>query len=305
MKIAVGIPAFNEEVFVEQSIQNCLEMEYDYVVYLDDGSTDRTYEKLMDLTRDLDHIKVIKDNQNSVVNTKKMGRWETVCRECQKVDPDWIMVRAADEVLSAAAAPAATNALRKNLEALHNADFDLVSFQYIDFWRSPYWYRADGFWGIRSSISCWRNDIGWEFKYKSGIHQGAHRPNKFKKHKVKTRNINMTGSYDVVVLHYGMSSDELLERKFKYQLDTVNSIGVRAHGVPNRIPSPVTWNRFNGYKVAHEFDIELRKAKPQWFFDPVPDVSKPKIKSLAPIIEKYDARRAKEYELFFKKKFGG
>lgn len=303
MFIAVGIPAFNEEIFIERSVENCIEMGYDYVVYLDDGSTDSTYEKLLEFTEPYDHIKVIQNKTNSVLDTKNMGRWEKVARECKKVNPDWIMVRAADECLSAAAAPAGRDALRSNLEALYDTRFGLVSFQYIDFWRSKWWYRADGFWGVRSSVSCWRNNTGWAFDYKKGIHQGAHMPNRFKIDGLQKRNINISGSWDIVVLHYGMSSDELLERKLDYQLSTANAIGNRALGVPTSMPHPSRWNRFNGYKIAHEIDIELRPAKQIWFFEQIPKEPKPAIKPLTHIIEKYDSRRAFDYENLYKKHF--
>jgi glycosyltransferase involved in cell wall biosynthesis len=293
MKIAVGIPVYNEEIFIEQSVQNCIAVGYDYVVYLDDGSTDNSYEKLLNCTKDYPHIKIIRNENNSVLSNNG-NRWEIVSEECRKFDPDWIMVRATDECLSYPAFKNGPNLLRKNIEYLKSKGVNSLVFSYIDLWRSPYWYRTDGFWGIqRSSRNCWLNTPGWKIDSGSGIHGGRHHPFKFG-YKEVISNINFNDS-GLVVLHYGMSSHELLERKFQYQIETSIKIKNRATGVPQKIPHPSSWKSVNGLKVADERNIQFEKVKQIWYKEQIPDVPKPEIRSLYNIILKYDSRIAEEY----------
>jgi glycosyltransferase involved in cell wall biosynthesis len=293
MKIAVGIPVYNEELFIEQSVQNCIDVGYDYVVYLDDGSTDGSYEKLIQYTESYSHIKVIKNDRNSVIfNTG--NRWKIVSEACKEFGPDWIIVRAADECLSYPAFKYGPNLLRKNIELLYSGGVNSLLFTYVDLWRSPYWYRVDGFWGVqRTSRNGWLNSEGWEIDAGAGIHGGRHHPFKFG-YKEVLGNVNIDNS-GVVVLHYGMSSHELIARKLKYQIDTVNLIKNRAVGIPNRIPHPSIWKNINGFKVADERDIKLKKVEQLWFAEQIPEAPTPSVDSLYKVILEYDPYIAEEY----------
>lgn len=306
MKIAVGIPVFNDSMFVKQSVQNCLDVGYDRVVYLDDGSTDNTYELLQEYTDAYSHITVLKNSANTVYSASG-NRWEICALECQKCNPDWIMSRAADECLSANAFKSGDNLLRKNLDWLDKQGFNYINFNYIDLWRSLWWYRVDGFWGHRKSVSCWKNKVGWSFTAPYGkIHVGAHRPTKLHT-KINEHNINPQDNKELVVLHYGMSSHDLIVRKLKYQLDTAYKIKENAVNVPTQVPSIKHWEHFNGYKIGHEFFIQLVKVDPKWFINEIPDVAAPDIISLSSVIKEYDPVVAREYdsvlERVFRKKY--
>ncbi len=289
MQIAVGIPVYNDTIFIEKSVKNCLDMEYDHVVYLDDGSTDNSYEHLMDLTDSYDHIKVLRNKENSVLAASG-NRWETVAEECRKFDPDWIMVRATDELLSYNT----VSTLKDKISLLDSNGVNMVVFNYIHLWRSEWWHRVDDFWGGHHSISLWKNATGWKFNYGSGIHLGGHRPNHMDVKDV-VHNINDVDPRDIVVLHYGMSSHDLLSMKFDYQIKTSLDIGSRAAGMPSYVPSPITWKYINGYKIAHEKGIQLKKVDTKWFNCPIPDEPKPEIQSLYDIINKYSKQVAEEY----------
>jgi glycosyltransferase involved in cell wall biosynthesis len=289
LKIAVGIPVYNDSIFLERSIQNCLDIGYDNVVYLNDGSTDDSYDKLIELTTGYDHIKVINSNKNSVLSASK-NRWEVVAEECKKFNPDWIMVRAVDEILS----HPAQKLFKNNLYELDETGVNMVVFNYKHLWRSNWWYRADTFWAGHHSISLWKNNTGWKFNYGTGMHIGSHRPN-FMTVKDVIRNINLKKEDEIVVIHYGMSSHDLLARKLDYQINTSLKIKKRAVGMPNHVPHPNVWNHFNGYKVAYERNITLEKVKQIWFKDLVPESPKPEIKSLYAIVKKYDLAVAEEY----------
>jgi glycosyltransferase involved in cell wall biosynthesis len=299
MRIAVGIPVFNDSVFLERSIKNCIDVGYDNVVYYDDGSTDDTYSKLMDLTKDYDHIVVLKSKENSI-NTGKINRWELVSKKCQEFNPNWIMVRAADECLSYPAFKDGPNLFRRRLEQLLNTDCNMIRFKYVDLWRSTTWFRSDGYWGNRSSISCWRNDIKWYFNYAKGvIHVGSHRPNKLSV-PIKPCQINDKGPR-IVILHYGMSSDELLEDKFRYQIEISRTN--KAHGIPKKIPYPTNWPKINGYKIGYEFNIKLEKVFQSWYKDDVKYDPEPTIKSLFPLLLEYDKNRALAYKKIYDRVF--
>lgn len=302
LKIAVGIPVFNDESFIEQSVNNCLDVGYDYVVYLDDGSTDSTYEKLLYYTKNYDNILVLRNKDNSV-SSNGTNRWKTVSLECAKFNPDWITVRAADECLSFPAFNRGQNLFRKNLEYIDSKGFNMVVFPYIHLWRSPFWYRVDGYWGgcrDGGSICAWKNHTGWEFNDKSGLHLGSHRPNRLKVESLITH-INDSPTFDplsdkpIVVLHYGMSSTKHLSDKLDYQISTSLQLKNRAVGMPDFVPSPRFWNRYNGYKVADERNIILEKVKQLWYEDELPKEEKPAIIPLVSVIAKYDLKVAEEY----------
>jgi len=307
MKIAAAIPIFNDEIFIEQSVQNCIDVGYDNVVYFDDGSTDSTYEKLKYFTAQYSHIDVLHNEQNSVLSNTG-NRWQMVTEECKKFNPDWVMVRAADESLSYCAFRRNQDLLRKSLERIwNNSEILMVAFPMVHLWRSSWWYRADGEWGHAAtndvSDSCWRNDSGWEFinSYrKSGIHIGGHRPNKFNRRLIKVGINGYTGDVpplSIVVLHYGVASHELIGDKIDYQLATAMAVGNRAVGVPSplSVPAPRRWGGLNGYKAAYELNIRFEKVSQLWYEDLVPNEPQPKIKSLYNVIAKYSKPLAEKY----------
>jgi glycosyltransferase involved in cell wall biosynthesis len=309
MRIVLGVPVYNDSIFIDRSIQNALDVGYDDVVYLDDCSTDNSYEKLLEYSKKYRHIHVF-SNQCNTVSSGLGNKWKIVSDLCRKFNPDWIMVRAADECLSWPSFKRGQNLLSLYLESLEN--FTTVSFPYVNLWRSEWWFRED----VRSGTSldysinesCWKNDSGWDFVDKSGVHLGLHKPNVYKNRKYKCTNINLDFKNRrissiplIVILHYGMSSHELIERKLKYYIDIKREVGTRAN-MPSGIPHPKDWGTSNGFKVGYENGIILTKAHQEWFETPIPNVPKPEIKSLAKLIEQYDKGAAEAYRQFYKGK---
>ena len=170
----------------------------------------------------------------------------------------------------------------------------MLIFNYMDLWRSEYWYRIDGYWGLRHSKNMWRNDTGWKFNYGSGIHLGGHIPNYMEVPEV-SYSVNFKSVNEIVVLHYGMSSYELLCRKLDYQIATSAAIKTRANGVPIQMPHPSNWLNCNGYKVADERGLVLRQVEQRWFKNPLVMQPKPKFKSLYEVVVKYNKPMAEEY----------
>lgn len=303
MKIAVGIPVYNEEMFVKQSVQNCIDVGYDYVVYLDDGSTDHSYELLLEATKPYAHMKVLHRDENTVY-TATGNRWQICAEECRKYNPDWIMSRATDECLPFNCFKDGRDLLRKKLQLLGGLGYNYIDFDYVDLWRSKLWYRVDGFWGTRHAVSCWKNKVGWSFNAPYGkIHVGGHRPTKLDV-PIKECNINLhSPEKEIVVLHYGMSSKELLERKLRYQLDTVKRIGANAINVPLKVPPIKDWPHCNGYKIGYEFLIEFKKVEQRWFKDEIIDEPLPLITSFEDLLKEYDSSLAEEYDSLVKRIF--
>lgn len=301
MRIVVGIPVFNEMFFIDQSVSNAVFMGYDKVVYLDDGSTDGTYEKLLEYSNKYESVEVFSNDKNSILS-KGTNRWKVLAEHCRQFDPDWIMVRAADQTFSVSS----KLLLRNRLEEIYlKKNAHMVSFPVVHFWRSPWWYRIDGYWGNSAknhvSNSCWRNDCGWEFTGEftvSGMHRGVHHPNNFKtKYGAIGINYNFHKyPFPISVLHYGMSSNELLEKKLDHQLNMSLLSKNNNFLIPaNKMPHPSSWNNHNGYKIAYEKGMILEKAHSDWFDIPIPNVDKPKVVSMYNTIKKYNAARAKEY----------
>jgi glycosyltransferase involved in cell wall biosynthesis len=309
MKMVLGTPTYNESYFIDAHVKNAIEVGFDEIVYLDDGSTDDTYQKLLDYQVKYKHIHVFKTPSNSVLSNT-MNRWKFIAYKCRELNPDWIMVRAADEIMSFPTTLSGGDLLRVRLNELMRSNVNMVAFPVVHLWRSPWWYRSDGEWGYSAlnavSDSCWRNDSGWDFidSYSgSGIHIGGHRPNKFRGNALIKADINNNNDFPfVVVLHYGMSGHTLLLEKLKYQWDVANAIGSRAVGVPStyRMPHPRIWKQFNGYKIADEYELHFEKVDQRWFGIRVPDVPIPPIKSFYGLIKKYSSIMAEEYKELYK-----
>ena len=283
MKIVLGIPVYNNVEFLKYTVDSMLSVGFDDIVYLDDGSTDGTSELLQSYSDKYENIHVIKNDSNSVL-TQGVNRWKILAEHCKSFNPDWIIIRAADQVFSAM-----TKALlRPRLEYLLNTGVNAIGFPVAHFWRSRDWYRTDGEWGHSAE---------------------AHFPNHFEGKVVKS-NINVgpldNGVLPIVVLHYGMSSHDLIDSKLDFQMKMSDLVEV--NGVPrtNVMPHPKSWNRYNGYKIAHEHGAILTMAPQEWFDAPINHEPKPRprINSMYETIAKYNKSMALEYRKIYDKKSG-
>jgi len=136
------------------------------------------------------------------------------------------------------------------------------------------------------------------------MHSGGHRPNRFSK-PYKAVSINPqeeTHPLPIAVLHYGMSSDELLSEKLDYQL-RYSTLAKETVTMPRseHMPHPSEWWRYNGYKVGHEQSLKLNQACQIWFDRPVPCSSQPEIRSMYNVVKKYNKPMAEEYAKLYGK----
>jgi len=65
-EFVVIVPSFNNEVYVERNLTSILSQEYDNyrVIYIDDASTDTTYEKVKELVADKSNVELIRNEIN-------------------------------------------------------------------------------------------------------------------------------------------------------------------------------------------------------------------------------------------------
>lgn len=307
--ITLGVPVYNDREFLAMSIQNALDMGYENVVYLDDGSTDGSYGMLKKMTKPYKHMHVKRTRKNSVNNIKE-NRWYKLAKYCREFDTDWIMVRAADEIFSYGAG----DLIREKLDDFHKDYVNIVKFPRADLWRSEYWFRYDKIerytYLMQVNDSCWNNRLNWDFRGDwriTGFHKGAHKPNWWGVGSRVERLFNPIGSdpYDVVILHYGMSSHDRIADKLDYQMKTVDLIKGGTNIMPtDQMPSVYDWWHINGYRIAYEFTTALKPVSQKWYKDPLPEpLPVPEFKSLYKVIAKYNKPRAKEYKELFGRAF--
>ena len=318
MRIVLGVPLVNElsRGHLHIQVENALKVGYDEIIFLDDGSTDGTWEALKKYETQHDHIHIFKNDQNSVLS-KGSNRWMKVAELCSRYEPDWVMHRACDHLLSCSAFKHTDNLFRKQLEKYLNEAVTVISVPEVHLWRSEWWYRTDLHWGHAATHDVlsliWKYNpmysFSGEFKH-SGMHAGRHLPNYFGVKSPEVRGINADLSskapLPIVVLHYGYSSYEKIATKFKWNMKTAQVIGKRALGMPSpdRMPLPETWNQFNGYKAAYELSLELERVPQSWFEEKVPNAPFPEMKSLYDVVYTYDPRIAERYRILFNNRFG-
>jgi len=204
--------------------------------------------------------------------------------------------------------------LRPQLEFFLNnkPNVNVVCFPVVHLWRSKFWYRADKEWGYSAenpvSDCCWRGDSDWDFKgefTKTGMHRGCHRPNYFGGKNICFLDVNF-GLKDkpIVVLHYGLCSHDHIAKKLDFQMHVAEVIhGGNGFPMPSMLSSVIHWRNLNGYKIAHEFDMNLLPVKDIWYDEPPNKGDKPKVQSLYNVIHKYNIKAAEEYKDLFYKTF--
>ncbi|MGC7871584.1 glycosyltransferase family 2 protein [Desulfosporosinus sp. SYSU MS00001] len=165
-----------------------------HLVVYDDGSTDGSYEYLLQRTP-----YVIRGTKNDFVNER--SHKQLLLEEALKLDPDFILWLDADEVLTANAAEKLQELCRECAEN----QIDAVNMHEINIWRSNSWQRLDSLYDQGWFCRLWRVVPGICFHdTKPGLHQPLF-PSTI-------RSVKWT--LDVQVLHYGFSSEQRLAYKY-------------------------------------------------------------------------------------------
>ena len=95
MKISVIIPAYNVSNYIEKCIKSILSqpMKDIEIIVVNDGSTDDTLNKLIEIEKQDERVKVFNQENKGIMETRKSGLKEAVGDYLMFVDSDdWIGV---------------------------------------------------------------------------------------------------------------------------------------------------------------------------------------------------------------------
>lgn len=166
----------------------------DALVVYDDGSTDGSYEYLLNQTPHV--IRGLRNNFAGEISHKQM-----LLDEALKLSPDFILWLDADEVLTAGAA----ERLQSLCALCTQNEIDGVAFHELNLWRSHTWRRLDSMFDLGWFVRLWRVTPGIRYEETGpGLHQRPY-PSTIKR---------LHWAQDVQVLHYGFSSKQRLAHKY-------------------------------------------------------------------------------------------
>ena len=188
----------------------------DAMVIYDDGSTDGSYEHMLNNTP-----YVIRGVKNDFDNERTHK--QKLLNEALKLSPDFILWLDADEVLCANTAENLQNLCHYCMQN----DFDGVSFQEVNIWRSKTWKRLDSLYDTGWFVRLWRVTPEISFgQLTPGLHQQPY--------PVTLRKIIRVLNFKV--LHYGFSTIKNLAYKYL----TYKSKGQRGYNMLDRLISEET-----------------------------------------------------------------
>jgi len=313
LRIILAMTVRNEVEYgkhIYMQLENAVKLDYDEIVILDDGSTDGTWDVLKEYASKYNHLRIKRNEVNSVI-AKGENRWITLIKECAKYYPTWLHFRACDQLHS----KAFNNNMRDIVSYFHEQGGWLIRIPLAHLWRSEGWLRFDNVWYSdfvnHSRSQLWRFYKDYKYKkhrHKAALHLGGHLPNVASPYSVTpTFNINSfdrsrtkEGYWRFIVLHYGHTTHEKKEVKFRLTMDAAkNGVSVGCPP-PEEMPHPQYWMHYNGYKGFYEFNVVLNKTSQEWF-DKEINFDVPQFKSFYNVIAEYRVDRAKEYQALYNK----
>ncbi|TRZ50018.1 MAG: glycosyltransferase, partial [Dehalococcoidia bacterium] len=195
------------------------------IVVCDCQSTDNSLEIIKKYTS---HILVEpNDFKNELFTKQKMLEYVL------KLNPDWIIWLDADEVFDR---EGEQGGIRKLCDYGNKNGIDGLSFLEINLWKSNKFYRVDEFWHKAWYVRLWKNNANLKFDLKKGLHHFQY--------PLGLKNIKQS---NIKVIHFGFSSSELIDKKYKYYKDQGQSgyIGLE--------------------RLHYDRNIELKHISPDWF----------------------------------------
>jgi len=163
------------------------------IVVCDCGSTDNSLEILKKYTN---HILIEpNDFKNELFTKQKMLDYVL------KLNPDWIIWLDADEVFDR---EGELGGIRKLCDYGNKNGIDGFSFLEINLWKSEKFYRVDEFWGNGWYMRLWKNNSKLKFDTLANLH-----------HQQYPLGLDRIKEAKIKVIHFGFSSPELIEFKYK------------------------------------------------------------------------------------------
>jgi len=320
VKIVLGIPMYNElaKGHLHETIENALSVGFDHIIILDDGSTDDSWLVLQEYAIRYQNISIYRNESNSVIYEGN-NRWKFIVDRIAEHEPDWVVVRSADQIYSYKATIIGGDLFRERLTELYYAGAEMISLPLAHLWRSISWYRLDNTWGrdikTHSKSPIWRFHPGYNYigREQTGTHRGWHHPTSFgfgDKRILKKVPINKIASppWEIVILHLGHTTHAKKVLKFEWSMEAAksNALNGRSNTMPppEKMPPVKDWDpsnhKYDGYVGFYEFNMLLKKVEPQWFAGNISfDSAQPIPESMYNIILRYNKERAEEYRILY------
>lgn len=307
MKTILTLSMRDEIEHVNLQLDNALGLGvYDVIIILDDGSKDGTYDVLKSYATNYNNIELYRNEHNSVLHNKE-NRWYTLYKHAAKHEPTWINHRAADVIYPLKS----KDKLAQRLQECEQSGICMITFPFVNIWRSATWYRADGVWGqwvvaCDTNIYRFNKNAIWA-RTAAGVHLGATKPDDLGFTNAINVGINSSLSNNFIVgLHLAHTTHEKLIKRFEWYMEVASkSKNIALTPPPSSMPHPSQWGQFNSYKIFNEYQAFFKKGPDYWFDDPIPnEPTPPKPRSLYDTIKKYNITMAEEYKKLFEAQYG-
>jgi glycosyltransferase involved in cell wall biosynthesis len=291
VKIIGIVPCYNElsKGHLNRFITN-IDKVVDGLVILDDASTDGSYERALEYT------------PNVIRNSKNLFLYEhmntqVLINKALEIYPDLT------HILSLNVDCTFSPSCFKEGEALihkfcrdYPSQWDMFTIRNINLWRSKYWWRLDGSWKWHKAERVYIRDKGLEIldKWHFGLHQMRVTANL-----ASTTCISqMNGFGDVVSLHWGLESKDLIKEKFHYYMRLEN----------RSVPCPDFFHDANVFNLLDEYNLKVAQIAPNWIDSDIKkeitDFRRPKPISYYSDLLVHNERKAACYRDHFKKILG-
>lgn len=208
-----------------ERVLNHLSKFCDDIVIYDDGSTDNSYEVASKFTKNIIRSPV-NDFKNEILHKQKLLELGL------SLNPDWIVWLDADEVFDRDGELYAIRGLCRYGES---KKIDGFSFLEFNLWNGLSEYRVDELWHKLWTVRLWRNNGDLTFGKERGLHI-----------QVSPDGIHKICRTDVKVIHYGFSSKEKIDEKYKMY---------KEHSQTGRLLE----------RIRDENDISLKPFSSDWF----------------------------------------
>jgi glycosyltransferase involved in cell wall biosynthesis len=224
MKIIGFMQVYNE---VEKgNLNRCLDSLSKYcddIVIYDDASTDNSVEVARTYT---EHVIEGKSNDFAGEAEHRQELLELAL----KLNPDWIFWIDADEVLEEKGERGGLRYICENA-----GTYDSFSFQEVNLWRCPNFYRIDSQYNEGRFCRLWKNNGNLKMPSGRGLHK-----------RLVPESLSSEGDANLKVLHYGFASDDSIINKY---------VTYRSHGQRG-------WAL---QRLIDERTLTVAKSNPKWF----------------------------------------